>query len=95
MLNCRLFGHRFRFSSEDDTMRWRCDRDCGTEGAKRYPTAGDAQRYARGLDREDREDLGRNAPLVGLFPLRLVRALRGRKQRSVSGPDADRRHTGT
>lgn len=59
-------------------MHWRCARGCGAGGSKRYPTAQDAHRYAQGLDREDREDLGRRAPLVGLLPLRLFRALRKR-----------------
>ncbi|MEA2254389.1 MAG: hypothetical protein QOG35_434, partial [Solirubrobacteraceae bacterium] len=47
-------------------------------GAKRYPTAEDAQRYASALDREDVEDRGRRAPLLGLLPLRIARALRRR-----------------
>jgi hypothetical protein len=82
MLRCRVLGHRFRFSSEGDTMRWRCQRGCGAGGAKVYPTAGDAERYARAFDREDREDLGRRAPLIGLLPLRIVRAMRKRGHRS-------------
>ncbi len=60
-------------------MRWRCQRGCGAAGSKDYPTAAEASRYAAGLDREDREDLGRNAPLIAGLPLRLVRALRGRR----------------
>jgi hypothetical protein len=79
MLRCHLLGHRFRFSSEGARMRWRCARGCGAEGAKTYATASDAERYARAFDREDREDLGRRAPLFGLLPLRLARALRGRR----------------
>ena len=82
MLRCRLLGHRFRFDSEGETMRWRCVRDCGTGGKKRYPTAEAAERYARAFDREDREDLGRRAPLVGLLPLRLLRAARRRSRKS-------------
>jgi hypothetical protein len=62
-------------------MRWRCGRGCGVEGAKRYPSAEDARHYAQAFDREDREDLGRRAPLVGLFPLRVLRALRMRRQK--------------
>jgi hypothetical protein len=77
MMRCRILGHRFRFSSEGDEMRWRCAR-CGAGGMKRYRTPEDAQRYASALDREDRDDLGRRAPLVGLFPLRLLRAGRRR-----------------
>jgi hypothetical protein len=60
-------------------MRWQCQRGCGTAGVKRYATAADAQRYAAAFDREDRADLGRRAPL-GLFPLRLLRALRKRRR---------------
>jgi hypothetical protein len=75
-----MLGHRFRFSSDGATMRWTCARGCGAGGEKRYATAADAERYARTFDREDSEDLGRRAPLVGLFPLRLARALR-RKRR--------------
>jgi hypothetical protein len=81
MLRCRLLGHRFRFTSEGDTMRWSCERGCGAGGAKRYATAGDARRYARGFDREDRDDLGRRAPL-GLLPLRLLRGRRRRRRRT-------------
>jgi hypothetical protein len=56
-------------------MRWECER-CGLAGAKRYPTATDAARYARALDREDRQALGHRTPL-SLLPLRL-----GRRRRS-------------
>jgi hypothetical protein len=50
----------------------------GNGGSKRYQTTEDAQRYAAGPDRDDRERLGRRAP-VGLTPLRLLnRALRRR-----------------
>jgi hypothetical protein len=79
MLRCRLLGHRFRFSSGGETMRWTCQRGCGAGGAKRYESAADAELYARAFDREDREDLGRRAPLFGLFPLRIARALRKRR----------------
>jgi hypothetical protein len=78
MLRCRLLGHRFRFTSEGETMRWSCARGCGAGGEKRYSSAQDAERYAQAFDREDREDLGRRAPLFGLFPLRLLRAWRRR-----------------
>jgi hypothetical protein len=81
MVRCRMLGHRFRFSSEGDTMRWSCQRECGAGGAKRYPTSEDAARYAAAFDREDREDRGRRAPMFGLFPLRIARALRGRTER--------------
>jgi hypothetical protein len=65
-------------------MRWACERGCGAGGCKRYATAAEADRYARAFDREDRRDLGRRAP-VGLLPMRLVRALRGRRGRSDGG----------
>jgi hypothetical protein len=79
MLRCRLLGHRFRFSTEAETMVWRCARGCGTGGSKRYESAEQAERYARSFDREDREDLGRRAPLLGLLPLRLARALKRKR----------------
>jgi hypothetical protein len=81
MLRCRLLGHRFRFSSDRETMRWRCQRGCGAGGAKRYGTPQEARRYARAFDREDREDRGRRAPLFGLLPLRIARTLRGHGRR--------------
>ncbi|WP_214364458.1 hypothetical protein [Pseudonocardia sp. H11422] len=80
MFWCQVLGHRFRFSSEGENMRWECQRGCGAGGAKRYPSAQDAQRYARAFDREDRADLGRRAPLFGLLPIRVAQALRGRKR---------------
>lgn len=77
-LRCDLLGHRFRFTSHGQTMRWHCQRGCGAGGAKQYASAEDARRYAAAFDREDRKDLGHRAPL-GLTPLRLLRAARGRK----------------
>jgi hypothetical protein len=77
VLRCRALGHRFRFRAEGATMVWACER-CGENGSKRYASAADATRYACAFDREDRDDLGRRAPLVGLFPLRLLRAWRRR-----------------
>jgi len=91
VLRCRLFGHRPRFWSEGATMRWRCQRGCGAEGGKRYPTRADAQRYAIAFDREDRANLGRRTPL-GLLPLRVVRALaRRRAMRAAADSLRDRR----
>jgi hypothetical protein len=81
MLRCRLLGHRFRFTSDGDTMRWSCQRGCGAGGAKRYDTAADANLFARAFDREDRQDFGRRAPFFALFPLRLFSRQR-RRQRS-------------
>lgn len=79
MLRCRLLGHRFRFGAEGATMRWECARGCGAGGAKEYGSAADASRYARAFDREDRDDLGRRAPILGMFPLRLWRLWRRRR----------------
>jgi hypothetical protein len=77
MLACRLLGHRFRFSADGAKMRWACER-CGAGGEKRYETAADAARYARTLDRQDRHETGRRAPLVALLPLRGLWRLRHR-----------------
>jgi len=57
-------------------MRWECNRGCGATGCKTYATAAEARRYASVFDREDRDDLGRRAPLIGLLPLRLWRLVR-------------------
>jgi hypothetical protein len=75
MLACRVFGHRWRFSAEGETMRWSCARGCGAGGEKRYDSAERAARYARAFDREDREDVGRR-PLLSLLPLGLARRAR-------------------
>jgi hypothetical protein len=76
---CRLFGHRYRFQAEGATMRWTCERGCGAGGSKEYANAGEAARYAAGLDREDRDDLGHRAPPLGLFPLRMWWTLRRKR----------------
>jgi hypothetical protein len=75
MLRCRLLGHRFRFTSDGDTMRWECGRGCGASGSKRYADGESAALYARGFDRSDRDDHGRRSP-VAVLPLRLMRAAR-------------------
>ncbi|MGV0794955.1 hypothetical protein [Mycolicibacterium sp. XJ1819] len=56
-------------------MRWACERCGGDEGAKDYPTAADARRYAAAFNRRDVDDLGKRAPLIGLLPLRIWRRL--------------------
>jgi hypothetical protein len=82
MLRCRAIGHRYRFTSEGDTMRWACGR-CGAPGGeKRYPSAERAAFYAGAFDREDRDELGRRSP-IGLLPLRLLRAVRQRRERGA------------
>jgi hypothetical protein len=73
---CRVLGHRYRFGAAGETMTWRCERCGAIGGSKTYASAAEAERYARAFDREDRSDLGRRAPLVGLLPLRLWRAWR-------------------
>jgi hypothetical protein len=77
-LPCTLMGHRYAFHAEGHVMVWECERGCGAGGAKEYSSASDAQRYAAAFDRRDTDELGRRAPLLGLFPLRLWRWLRDR-----------------
>jgi hypothetical protein len=79
VLRCQILGHRPRFTAAGATMRWDCERGCGQGGSREYATAAEAAMYARGLNREDRDDVGRRAPLVALLPMRLFRALRGRR----------------
>jgi hypothetical protein len=75
MLACRVFGHRYRFAHEGATMRWACERCGAAGGEKEYGSAEEAARFARAFDREDRDELGRRAPFLGMFPLRIWRAL--------------------
>ncbi|MGH7911162.1 MAG: hypothetical protein ACREOV_05535 [Candidatus Dormibacteraceae bacterium] len=84
MVRCQVLGHRFRFSAAGETMRWACQRDCGAGGSKRYASAADAREFASAFDREDREGLGRRAPFLGMFPLRVWYRLRVRRQGGVS-----------
>jgi hypothetical protein len=74
-LACRLLGHRPHFRAEGELMRWECARGCGMRGEKRYGSAADAERYAAALDRDERADLGKRAPL-SMFVLRLARRRR-------------------
>lgn len=76
-LSCRLLGHRPRFWAESETMHWRCERECGLTGEKRYESAAAASHYAQALDREDRDKLGRRSP-ISLIVLRLARLGRRR-----------------
>jgi hypothetical protein len=78
MLRCRLLGHRYRFRPDGSAMHWSCERCGAVGGSKTYGSAEEAARFARAFDREDRSELGRRAPLVGLLPLRLWRAWRDR-----------------
>lgn len=67
-------------------MLWHCERGCGAGDSKEYASPQDAQRYAQVFDRQDSEELGRHAPLVGLLPLRLLWVLRKRRQRQANPP---------
>jgi hypothetical protein len=58
-------------------MRWQCRRVCRTAGVKRYATAADAQRG--GVRSGGPSGPQASAPL-GLFALRLLRALRKRRR---------------
>jgi hypothetical protein len=78
-LACRMLGHRYRFRSAGTVMSWQCQRGCGAGGTKAYPSAAAARRHAEAFDREDRDDLGRRAPLLGLFPLRIWYGFRRRR----------------
>jgi hypothetical protein len=78
--SCRLFGHRYRFRAEGATMRWTCQRGCGAGGSKDYESAAEAARYAAAFDREDRDEVGRRAPFLGMFPLRMWWTLRNRRR---------------
>jgi hypothetical protein len=77
MIACRVLGHRLRFWTEGEVMRWDCQRECGLEGEKRYASAGDARRYARAFDRRETDDLGKR-PTLSLLPLWLSRKVGGR-----------------
>lgn len=79
MKRCWLFGHRYRFWSDGHVMHWSCQRGCAAGGSKEYSTATKASHYAAAFDKEDSDDLGRRAPLVGLLPLRLARTAASRR----------------
>ncbi len=74
--SCRLFGHRLAFRAEGQQLVWECERGCGSGGTKSYRSAAEAARYAAAFDKRDNDDLGRRAPLIGMFPLRLWRRWR-------------------
>lgn len=63
-------------------MRWECERGCGAGGSKTYETAAQANHIAVAVDGEDRDDVGRRAPWIAMFPLRLWHKLRERSERS-------------
>jgi hypothetical protein len=78
VFRCSVLGHRHRFSAEGTTMRRSCERGCGAGGAKEYGTSAEAAQYAAAFDREDQAEVGRRAPFLGMFPLRLSWNLRNR-----------------
>jgi hypothetical protein len=57
-------------------MRWSCERCGALGGEKEYGSPAEAARFASAFDREDRDQLGRRAPFLGMFPLRIWRRLR-------------------
>jgi len=57
-------------------MLWDCGRCDAPGGVKEYGSTEQARKYATAFDREDNADLGRRAPFLGLFPLRIYRYLR-------------------
>ncbi|PSL00373.1 hypothetical protein CLV30_11633 [Haloactinopolyspora alba] len=73
---CAVLGHRYRFHADGATMSWNCERECGHGGSKTYATPDEARMYAAAFDREDRDDVGRRAPWLGMFPLRMAHTLR-------------------
>ena len=76
---CTVFGHRYRFTADGATMRWSCERCEALGGEKEYASPEEAARFASAFDREDRDDIGRRAPFLGMFPLRIWRRLRDRR----------------
>jgi hypothetical protein len=63
-------------------MHWECERGCGqASGSKPYPSAEEARRYAAAFDRTG--ELGKQAPLIGLLPLRLWHKLRQSRPESA------------
>lgn len=79
---CAVWGHRIRFCAQDRTMTWACEWCGGEAGTKTYDSAAAARRYAAAFDRPDNADTGKRAPYLGMFPLRVWRFLRVRKDRT-------------
>lgn len=77
---CRALGHVFRFTADGAVMSWSCERGCGTGGERPYATAEEAARYASAFDVDHRSELGRDAPPLGMFPLRVAWWLKQRRQ---------------
>lgn len=75
---CRLFGHDYVFTARETTLEWECTRECGAGGSRSCATTSRAEHCATAFNRRDVDSLGRRAPLVGLFPLRMWRRLASR-----------------
>jgi hypothetical protein len=73
-----VFGHRLRFRADGETMRWACERGCGFEGSKTYPSTAEARRYAIAFDRDPLEATSRR-PMLSVLPLWAARRLRRRR----------------
>lgn len=63
MIRCRLLGHLWRFRADGSTLRWDCERGCGTGGEKAYDSAERASRYARHFNRKDSSSPGTRFPI--------------------------------
>ena len=61
-------------------MMWDCERCDTIGGVKEYGSPERARKFAAAFDVEDNEDVGRRAPLLGMFPLRMARYLRRKSQ---------------
>ena len=85
-IRCRVAGHLYRFRAEGSTMRWECARCGAIGGHKTYSDPEQAERFAKAFDRRDADDIGRRAPLLGMFPLRIRYWLRGRVTRRGTPP---------
>ena len=83
-LSCRLLDHRHRFRSEGAATTWACERGCGPAAPRSTPRPAPAAHYAAAFDRPASGDLGRKAPLLGMFPLRVWRWLRQRREGVVA-----------
>jgi hypothetical protein len=77
MFTCRLLGHDPLFTHDGASMRWECRRGCGDGGAKVYPSAAEAQKYAAAFNVKGGAS-GDRAPLIALLPLRIWNRLRQR-----------------
>jgi hypothetical protein len=80
MMGCRLFGHRYQFTTEETTLRWRCMRGCGAGGTIVYATAGEAAKFAAAFERSGIANLGGYARGLAVVPLLLARLISPRPE---------------